>query len=452
MAAPHVTGAAAMLAQQHPAWTPAELKAALMGAATALAEAGVDRVGAGRLDIAKAVASPVLADPASLSFGDRLGVRPVTYHNAGDTAVTLDLTIASDAPDGTFALDQPRITVPAGGSASVQVTADPRVAGPDGRFTGALTAAGGDVSIRTTLSMAKAPATFALTVRYTDRTGTPAARTYGAAYALDGSGRSALPNADGTGTLRLPRGAYTLDTKVFGDDGEVTLLNQPKLVLDKDTTVEMDARLGRPVTVPAPRAGATQVYANVAFALPGAAGSTLQDTTFDDMYTAQIGPDAGLAGFRTDVAASWAQGSSRNSPYLYSLAWTVKDRYVTGFARTIDPSSLAAVDTEYGAAAAGTTGLMIRSLRGSGYTSAFDLPFRRTEYFTTGADVRWASQFAEISGSGSYLSLSGAPLARPGTERWNTPVFGPAFTGGNGSVPDRRSDHGRPLLVLRRHR
>ena len=56
MAAPHVTGAAAIVAQEHPEWSPARIKAALMSAATPIAGAAADRAGAGRLDVARAVA------------------------------------------------------------------------------------------------------------------------------------------------------------------------------------------------------------------------------------------------------------------------------------------------------------------------------------------------------------------------------------------------------------
>ena len=41
MAAPHVAGAAAIMAQRWPAWTPARIKAVLMGTANPHAELGV---------------------------------------------------------------------------------------------------------------------------------------------------------------------------------------------------------------------------------------------------------------------------------------------------------------------------------------------------------------------------------------------------------------------------
>jgi subtilisin family serine protease len=436
MAAAHVAGAAALVAQEHPDWTPAQLKAGLMNAATPLAAAGVDQVGAGRLDVAKAAAAPVLAQPASLSFGrhDAPATRAVTYHNPGTVPMTLDLSLASTGPPGMFTLDADRLTVPARGDASVVVKANPQVPGSGSRVTGALTAAGGDASIRTPIATEKVPETYRLTIRYLDRAGAPAARTYGGAYALDGSSWTRLPNAGGAGTVRLPKGTYTLDAKVFGDGGDVSLLNQPALALDRDTTVDMDARLGKPVEVAAPRAGAAQVYAHVGVTFgPARDATSLQGRTFDGLYTAQIGGTGAAPGFRTDVAGTWARagsdGTARNSPYLYSLAWSVENRYVTGFARTIRPQDLATVHAEYGADAPGATGTMTWAFahprdasRGSGYTSTFDLPFTRTEYYNAGAGLAWGARFGAASGP----STSYAP-GHTYRQSWNKAVFGPAF-------------------------
>ena len=72
MAAPHVAGGAALLLQRH-AWTPAQVKSALVQTARAVAgsggEAAVARQGAGLVDLAGANAPLVLASPAAVSFG-----------------------------------------------------------------------------------------------------------------------------------------------------------------------------------------------------------------------------------------------------------------------------------------------------------------------------------------------------------------------------------------------
>ncbi len=72
MAAPHVSGAAALLKQRHPTWTVKQLKSALaLTARTALdggGEATTTRGGAGFVDVAAADQPLVFADPTAVSF------------------------------------------------------------------------------------------------------------------------------------------------------------------------------------------------------------------------------------------------------------------------------------------------------------------------------------------------------------------------------------------------
>ncbi|MEI5909097.1 S8 family serine peptidase [Bacillus spongiae] len=74
MAAPHVTGLAAILLQAHPTWTPDEVKSALMLTAKPLIdETGREydptEQGAGRISVKDAININTLVTPSSLSFG-----------------------------------------------------------------------------------------------------------------------------------------------------------------------------------------------------------------------------------------------------------------------------------------------------------------------------------------------------------------------------------------------
>ncbi|HEU4347040.1 MAG TPA: S8 family serine peptidase [Actinoplanes sp.] len=396
-AAPHVAGAAAILAQQHPDWTPEQLRSALTSSATPL-----DRAGAGRLDVANAVSSPVLASTANLTF-DRPGTRTVTYRNSSAAPITLALSPGAPAP--AFSLDQSTVTVPARSEATVRVSAG--TAGP--ARSSVLTAASGDLAIHTMLD--QVPAAYALTVRFIDRSGAVTTRAFAAAY--DPSGTAWTGS-----TLRLPAGTYTLDAKIFEAGGGITVLNQPRVVVDRDTAVWMDARLGRPVTVTAP---GSQVYAQVAVSLPGGAATAVQDDTFTGLATAQIG--AGRPGLRTEVAAAFAAPGA-----LYSLAWPVADRFVTGFARAAGASGLSVTHARFGGSGGA---LMTRLSAGGGYTSAFALPHRRTEYLTPGP---WRSVF-----TADERPMTSATLGT--VDAWNTGLYGPAFPAGSDhAVTEAKAD------------
>lgn len=75
MAAPHVAGAAALLKQLHPTWTPTQIKSALVNTAktpvydSLSTEATVMERGGGRIDLAMAMDPGLTVDPPSHSFG-----------------------------------------------------------------------------------------------------------------------------------------------------------------------------------------------------------------------------------------------------------------------------------------------------------------------------------------------------------------------------------------------
>ena len=76
MASPHVAGAAALLKQQHPTWTVAQIKSALMLTGDPVytgAQRSVETTpmtsGGGRIDLARATSPLVFAAPSSVSFG-----------------------------------------------------------------------------------------------------------------------------------------------------------------------------------------------------------------------------------------------------------------------------------------------------------------------------------------------------------------------------------------------
>ncbi|WP_033775432.1 S8 family peptidase, partial [Salinispora oceanensis] len=265
MATPHVAGAAAILAQQHPNWTGQQLKTALMSSTQGLADTySAYQVGTGRLDIAAAVNTTVRAT-GSTYFGyfdwphqptDTPVTKSVTLTNTSTTAVTLDLTTTGNEA---FTPDIPTVTVPAEGQIDVPVTGDPTAADV-GEHTGYLIGTNpttGETITRTSLGLIKEDEHYDLTIKLRDRNGEPtSARVHVKTtdYPFPG-----YTDVDGERTLRLPPGFYTVFTEldVAGERSDslgLALLVTPETVLDKPTEVILDASQAQLLDTATPRA------------------------------------------------------------------------------------------------------------------------------------------------------------------------------------------------------
>jgi minor extracellular serine protease Vpr len=137
MSAPHVAGAAALLTQRHPAWTPQQVKSALASTAgpawgntARTQEAPVVLEGAGLVNLPRADNPLIFAEPSSLSYGD-LNVNSgaqtrdlvVTVADAGGGAGTWQVEIAPQSASAGAVLTAAAATVPAGGQTQITVRA-----------------------------------------------------------------------------------------------------------------------------------------------------------------------------------------------------------------------------------------------------------------------------------------------------------------------------------------
>ncbi|WP_282696550.1 S8 family serine peptidase [Streptomyces sp. CC208A] len=266
MATPHVAGAAAILAQQHPDWTGAQLKEHLMSTAKGL-DGGYSpyEVGTGRLDVTAAVRTTVRGTGA-LFFGnhtwphepsDTAVTKDLTFTNTGSTAVTLDLALTGT--DGPFTLGAGTVTVPAGGTAAVPVTGDPRSA-PTGRHVAHVTAtdtATGQPVTRTSVALLKEEERYDLNIELAGRDGKPAAGWVTVGLAGDGWPWSV--HVDGSTTLRMPPGLYTVAAylDVTGEQADrsgLAVLVDPETVLeDGPADVVLDASKAHLLRTEAPQ-------------------------------------------------------------------------------------------------------------------------------------------------------------------------------------------------------
>lgn len=274
MATPHVAGAAAIIAQQHPEMRGQEIKALLMGTATDLGH-DVYAQGVGRVNVGTAV-DPTIIPSGSLNFG-RLAyphsaqVKTVTYTNHTDEAITLHLStsIASGdrpAPNGLFSLSTDQVVVPARGSAEVSLTLDGRVLGTDGlfgRYTGVLNARDASNTLRATtrVNAFVEPQRFGLTLKVVPPKDATTVR-YGNAVVLPvddkdllHDGPVSLEGAE-TVTASLFGGTYAAAVAVEWQDkaGEwhTAVPMAAEVTVTRATTATLDLRKAKPLRVQAP--------------------------------------------------------------------------------------------------------------------------------------------------------------------------------------------------------
>ncbi|SDM22304.1 S8 family peptidase [Allokutzneria albata] len=264
MATPHVAGGAALLAQQHPDWTGDRIKSALVSSAAPAGDLGAFAVGGGRLDLARATKQQVQALSASINAYLRWPAkdeqkRKLTYRNDGAAPVTLALDLKlPGAPAGLATLNTNTITVPAKGTADVELTATPR-SGKPGNHGGVLVASTSDglAQVRTPVAVHDEPEKYELKIESLDRKGHPAQST---SFDVINPETGDRMSAGAGETLRVAPGTYTISGYIDtpGEEAFGSVAN-PSVRVTGDTTVRFDMRKGKPVSLTAedPLAGSS---------------------------------------------------------------------------------------------------------------------------------------------------------------------------------------------------
>ncbi|MGI3225736.1 S8 family peptidase [Streptomyces sp. GTA36] len=473
MASPHVAGAAAILAQQHPDWTGERLKAVLTGSAKPGSYSSFQQ-GTGRTDVVRAIEQGVVTEQGPIDFGkqqwphndDDPATKKLTYRNLGTEPVTLDLSVdafsvdGKPAAEGMFAVSPRQLTVPAGGEATADVTADTRAGSADGTFGGSVqaTSTDGKVQVRSAVGVEREVESYDLTVRHLDENGEPIGDAATQLSAIHSDFYAELADEqDGELTVRVPKGVYTLSGVIHPSYDAAThaVLVQPMLNVDKDTTVVVDARQARPVDITVPDAAAKNTEATVVYTYDR--GGELSPgnleflvPTFQGTRFGQLGPDEAAGDMSAVFSGDWTRTDDTGRPVAYHLAWNRAGR-LDGFTADIRQDQLAKVNLQVGvpvegrgvqmeASAHTPDGRLILSysdLRG-------DLPLSTTEYVLDN-DVKWSFRTWQMFGEGrdrvSESFLMRMPrtwkAGRSYTERFNVGVFGPTVPAAGDQGPER---------------
>ncbi|MFF7390877.1 S8 family serine peptidase [Streptomyces scabiei] len=459
MATPHVAGAAALLAQQHPNWSGQRIKAALTGSAKPGPYSSYQQ-GTGRTDVARATEQTVVVEQGPLDFGlrpwphhnDQPVTKEITYRNLGSEPVVLDLSAEAagvdgkPAAEGMFTVAERRLTVPAGREASTTVTADTRVGEADGSFGGAVSAVSSDgrVSVRTAIGVEREVESYYLTVKFIGDDGRPATGGWAAVDGRDSNSYAELADAeDGEATVRLPKGGYGL-TGIIDDESRspASLLLAPAIRLAEDTTVVIDARRAEPTRITVPDATAENTYAHLILGYTRSDRSAIPPFLFDfpgfdSFKVGHLGPEAAREEAYAQYAGFWQRRTDGELPVNYRLAWN-RTGDLAGFTDDIAAKELARIDLSVGKPGRDTAAQLAAApqppLDGPAIDfstpTALELPLRTTEY-VLGNGVRWLySVHPRQSGSSLLGRYKAYTAGRRYTERFNAGVFGPALPKG----------------------
>jgi hypothetical protein len=379
------------------------------------------------LYVAKGFMQTVIAEPGNISFGtavwphgdDAPVTKIVTYRNLGDKPVTLNLSATLNGPGGSPApayalkLSATQVTVAAGGTATVQATSNTKHDGPDGLYSGRLTATAGDVSVTSAIGVEKEKESYNLTLKSIGPDGKPAPFD-GVLSAMDRNLFQFLGDSSGTLELRLEKGEYLVQNSQYAEQPDGSLVSygllQPSVKLTKDTTVVFDARATKQVKVTVPQDGAEAALADVGFDRTSADGKyglgySGLSFGFGAIYTAQLGsalPPEQLTGH---VASQWAKpdayGSFDNSPYFVGQVDAFPGVYPTGFLRDVKPREQATLQQKINATSDRAHERVV-SGRGPGMGGSWSVVLTygaaplATTVFVDGKPALWQTTVSEI--------------------------------------------------------
>ncbi|MEU4091739.1 S8 family serine peptidase [Streptomyces sp. NPDC026673] len=264
MATPHVAGAAALLAGQHPDWTGEQLKDALISTSHTVSGQKTTEQGGGRVDVKAAFTAPVTST-GTIVLGpfdrdgspvERAGVLRYTNHSDAEVSLNLRAALATksgrELPAQALTLGADPVRLAPGATAEVPVGIDPTKAGR-GSYYGYVTATSADgVSVHTTVSLWVRSPMHKLTVEVHDPAGDP---PYWSAWQVFGGDTDIRFTSFSPLAAEVEEGTYQVASAAEQRTATGVRLFQvvePEVKVTKDMTVTLDAREAELVRVQTP--------------------------------------------------------------------------------------------------------------------------------------------------------------------------------------------------------
>lgn len=431
---PEVAGAAAILAELHPGWSPVRLKAALISTAHRATGGDFYALGGGRVDIGAAVTDPVAAITAIASLGAtgisaKAARTSVTWGNTSKQSAELTLSamltdhFGHAAPPRSFALSAARVRIPAGGTATVGLFVRPRVlAGRPGIYEGQIVARDGKITIRTPVSFYLRPPMETVTIRATPLPGTAPANFLAAALLVDVSdpdifSTNALAGYSGHNfvKIRVPAGQYWIMGLINDGLGifpsRQGIVGQPEVNVTHDTTVLLNGAGAVPVTATVTgrptiiQDGGIHVERALSSVVDGIDVSYFGNPVTRLPFYVNLSGSARIGSFH---AYSWFRLSNppgSKSNYVYDLYHLISTKNpatadyritpaeqarlarITVHFYAVDGNTATVVDNRYGLTPAGFLSLQNVNPPIPGGST-------RTDYLSTGPEITWDQEAA----------------------------------------------------------
>jgi len=445
-ATPIVAGAAALLTQQHPAWTWQQIKARIVGTADPYPFQTSWSHGGGRLDLDQATHEDLTADAATLGFGylrhpdDAPKTRTVTLTNSGPEAISLTISDQESndarvpAPDAALVASPASLTVPAGGSATTTVTLDPELL-EDGLWQGDMTfSSNGTTRIRLPFGVYDEPERYDLDVRVLDRNGDPYDPATGAD---DPNGDTTIPifngetgafyrlrpDEEGHASARVQPGSYSIFARVVtpaggGSPETFTIAGTPALEVDSDTSYVIDARDAQRLDPPVVKGHETepQVAVGITYSRHSDTRGYTEFGFFDPQEVAAgrvfITPTEPVSSGTFETTFRWRlTPTAKGSPDAYDLLLNAP-RFPDPLSPTLtggDVADLARVDTTYrpvgpaGESLAATVYQTVETGVGFVYRTPQEVPGTTHVLMTAAPDVLWGHCLVAPANAGREL-------------------------------------------------
>ncbi|MEV4315534.1 S8 family serine peptidase [Actinocrispum sp. NPDC049592] len=437
MATPHVTAAAAIVAGQHPGWTPAQIKAALVSTADPVDGAEVVEQGVGTVNLDRSTGQQVYASPATVNLS-RTPTGVITYRN--DSGQPVHLTL--NAPNG-IKLDRHEVLLPARGEAKVTVTA--KSANDNGAL---ITARAGQTVVRTAVSAHRAVTSQHIVVNAIDRNGEQNGKGFGFSVVLANHDTREYYLgfvADGRAlSSDVPQGRYTVFSWIPSAnparppwEPAFTLVAK-EVTLDHDIETTLDGRAAGQVAITLNDTEGTGPV-GMAFGMTGMNPWAMQSV--DETYVVPAttpGMVYTQAQYVRGVVGSTTCGPDGVS--VCNIGFASDDKIALDHP-VISDRDLAAVRGSYGAANGTGTADRVDFAHRPGAVSAppaepikddeITLPGTLMSYFHSTGPVEWLSGLFQTS---PVFAQAQGQRGRPYTasskyeETWLSGVFGPAVS------------------------